>query len=69
MKVKITLTLNIDVNNWVETYGVERKEVRRDVQLYFASLCEQQADALDLLAGYYSVEKRRGPVRIGTGTL
>ncbi len=34
MKVRVTVTVEIDPDAWMQTYGVERDEVRRDVREY-----------------------------------
>ena len=34
MKVRVEVTLDIDVDMWMETYGVRRDMVRSDVQTW-----------------------------------
>lgn len=36
MKVKVEITLDVDIESWMLNYGVDRNEVREDVKLYFA---------------------------------
>jgi hypothetical protein len=49
MKVRIDLTVDIDVDAWMLNYGVEKEDVRADVQESAASMVVQQLDGLELL--------------------
>ena len=45
MKVKITLTLDVDKDKWLESFRLYDKTdraVSRDVQLYFGEICHEQ---------------------------
>lgn len=37
MKVRMTVTLDVDVNEWMLAYGLERKDVREDVLGYVSN--------------------------------
>lgn len=50
MKVRVVLTVDVDVEAWMATYGVARDEVRADVHRYLANLAWSQLDCEDLLA-------------------
>lgn len=43
MRVRTTVTLDIDPEAWAEAYGVEPGEVGRDVQLWAAVTLVEQA--------------------------
>jgi len=36
VNVRVSTTVSIDPQAWADTFGVDRKDVRRDVQRYFA---------------------------------
>lgn len=43
MKIKVTLTLDIDPEAWTENYGVESaEEIREDVQSYAHNVITEQ---------------------------
>lgn len=46
MKVRITETINVNVEAWAETFGIEKSEVREDVKSYFGSYCQNQISDL-----------------------
>lgn len=48
MKVKITHTLEIDPQKWANEYGVDLKDVRRDVASYFSTWCQSHVEMLGL---------------------
>lgn len=37
MKISITLTIDVDPNEWAENYGIDKSEVREDVKTYVHS--------------------------------
>lgn len=43
MRVKVTMTLDIDPQAWMDTYGVERHEVRADVNEWGYHLLREAA--------------------------
>ena len=47
MKIKVTVTLDVDPEAWVLNYGIERAEVRDDVKTYFEHVCREQLIAID----------------------
>lgn len=47
MKVKVTVTLDIDVDAWMLNYGINSNEVRADVKGYFADVCQGQLQRID----------------------
>jgi hypothetical protein len=34
MKVTVSITVEVDVEAWANTYGIDKKEVRADVRTY-----------------------------------
>lgn len=38
MKVRITITVDVDADTWAFEYGVDRKDVRADVKDYIGHL-------------------------------
>jgi hypothetical protein len=50
MKVKISVTLNVDAEGWAKEFHIERDEVREDVQVYMAEACYEQLLLLGLKA-------------------
>lgn len=41
MNVKISLTLEVNVEGWIMDYGMARSEVREDVQEYVKTLLQE----------------------------
>lgn len=50
MKIRIAVTLDIDPDAWVTEFGVEREDVRADVQEYFKNIVYGQAASVSVLA-------------------
>ena len=48
MKIRIIQTIEIDPAAWATEFGVARRDVRDDVQSYFAGWCQQQVAQLGL---------------------
>lgn len=48
MKVKISVTVDIDPDKWAFVFGIEKNEVRYDVCKYFSSLCEEQVERIEM---------------------
>ena len=48
MKVKIEVTVDVDVEAWALEYGIEEIEVRKDVKEYFQIGAIQMLESLDL---------------------
>lgn len=42
MKIKVTFTLDVDPEAWALEYGIQRKDVRADVQSYFEYNAKEQ---------------------------
>ena len=49
MKIKVTLTVDIDPEAWVANYGCEKSEVREDVKVYIAETVSGQLDLVGVL--------------------
>lgn len=47
MKVRITMTVNIDPEEWSLTYDVDEKDVREDVKRYVINAVQQSAGIQD----------------------
>lgn len=49
MKVRLTVTVEVDPAEWADAYGVELDEVRADVRNYFTNqvLASAATDAVD----------------------
>lgn len=41
MKVKVSYTVDIDADAWASEFGIDKSEVRADVQKYLARIGEQ----------------------------
>jgi len=50
VKVAITVTVNVDVDAWTETYGVNRADVRTDVREHVTNSIMEQLRELDVLS-------------------
>lgn len=37
MKIRVTFTLDIDPESWASEYGLDKTEVREDIQAYLAN--------------------------------
>lgn len=48
MKVKVTVTLDVDADAWAREFYLDREDVREDVQIYFADTCHEQLASLGL---------------------
>lgn len=46
IKVKVSETLEVNVAAWAMAFGIEEKDVRADVQAYFANWCASQIETL-----------------------
>lgn len=46
MKVNVNFTIDIDPDSWAEDYGIDRREVRGDVQRHLRNIAVQHVDAL-----------------------
>lgn len=53
MKVKVSVTLDIDAEAWAQDFGIDKKDVRKDVQVYFEQTCQDQLTRI----GLYELEK------------
>lgn len=49
MRVKVELSLDVDVDAWIREYGVERRDVRRDVQTHATQSLKAHFGDLGLL--------------------
>ena len=47
-KVKLAVSVEIDVAAWANEFGLTEAQVRDDVKAYFASFCQDQVLALGL---------------------
>ena len=47
MKIKVEVTLDVDVEAWMLNYGVEKSDVRGDVKFYFENICREQLGHID----------------------
>jgi len=53
MKVRVTMTLDIDKDAWTLNYGVEStKAIREDIDTYVTNLVREQLNELGLLKEY-----------------
>lgn len=50
MKIRITVTLDINPDAWESNYGINRDELREDVRSHYAELCTQAAIECGVLA-------------------
>ncbi len=50
MRIRVTVTLDVDPEAWEVTYGVERKDIREDVQRWAEDGLRSQLDAVDCAA-------------------
>ena len=48
MRVLVKVVLDVDPEAWALEYGIERSEVRGDVQTYFADFCRGQLEHVGL---------------------
>jgi hypothetical protein len=49
MKIYIPAqSVNVDPAEWALAYGIDRKDVRKDVHDYFATIVQEQIDVLGL---------------------
>jgi len=53
-KVAVKVTLDIDVDAWMEAYGSNQDEVRRDVRTHAANVITEHLRELGLLGQYIS---------------
>jgi hypothetical protein len=44
MKVRVTFTVDVDPEDWANAFGLERSEVRADVQRYLARIGQEYVD-------------------------
>jgi hypothetical protein len=44
MKIKCSFTVEVDPEDWAEAFGLERSEVRKDVQTYLARIAQEYVD-------------------------
>jgi hypothetical protein len=49
IKVRIALTVEVDVHDWCLTYGTHRDDVRDDVKTYIESAVREMNDAFDVI--------------------
>lgn len=49
MKVRVSFTVDIDVDEWMANYGIERDDVRADVQTYVQNGVIEHLRGLGLL--------------------
>ena len=45
MRIRITLTVDVDPDNWAMTYGTEPEEIRESVREYVREYVQQSAAA------------------------
>lgn len=50
MKVRVTVTVDVDPEAWIAEYGVERAEVRADVARHVAATVDAHLGALGVLS-------------------
>ena len=48
VKVRICTTVDVDPKAWACEYGIDYKDVRKDVKAYFSGWPQGQIDELDL---------------------
>ena len=48
IKVKVTVTLNVDTESWLENFqvGVTSENIREDIKDYFIGLCQEQLEVI-----------------------
>lgn len=47
MKIRVSVTLDVDPEAWKRTYGVEQPELRTDVLLWAENTLHEQLDQID----------------------
>ncbi len=50
MKIKIVQVVDVDPESWALEFGINEKDVRKDVKAYFANWCQDQVQFLSLEA-------------------
>ena len=48
MKISITLTIDVDPDEWADNYGIEKSEVREDVKTYVRTAVQQAPGMQDV---------------------
>lgn len=46
IKVKFTVTLNVDSDAWQANYGLEETTIREDIKAHFIGLCEENLESI-----------------------
>lgn len=46
MKIRVTVTLNVDPDEWEREYGVERDMIRTDVALWAENTLSEQLESV-----------------------
>jgi hypothetical protein len=49
MKVRVTMTVDVDPARWEEDFGVPRSEMREDVKTYVIGTVQGQLEHIDVL--------------------
>lgn len=50
MKVRVELTLEVNVEGWIMDYGMDKKEVREDVKSWVQTLMQEANHNIELKA-------------------
>lgn len=61
MKVRISFTVDIDADMWAEAYGLEKREVRPDVQTWAKAQVMETLSDNELIIKEAGNESRRRP--------
>jgi len=48
MKISITLTIDVDPEQWADNYGIEKSDVRGDVKTYVHNAVQQAPGMQDV---------------------
>jgi|TARA_R100001530_G_scaffold59555_1_gene43147 hypothetical protein len=49
MKIKVGITVNVDVKKWIDNYGTDRTAVRQDVKDYCSNVVTEQLESVGVL--------------------
>ncbi|MCA2247567.1 hypothetical protein JF729_07120 [Mycobacterium intracellulare] len=50
MKVRVSFTINVDPDAWMQEYGADRSDIRHDVQRHLEHDARAQLNSLGLLS-------------------
>lgn len=48
MKVRVSTVVDVDPEAWAREFGVDRKDVREDVRIYFDTIVQGQLEVIGL---------------------